>query len=68
MQTTKPWYLSRTIWASIVMIAATLGGAFGLPIANADVGALTDALTQTVAALAGLVAIIGRLTAHTRIE
>lgn len=67
MSQSKPWYFSRTIWASVVMIGATLAGAVGVPVDDAELGTLTDAITQTVAALAGLVAIFGRLSASTRI-
>jgi hypothetical protein len=49
------------------MIGATLAGAVGVPVDDAELGTLTDAITQTVAALAGLVAIFGRLSARTRI-
>ena len=32
LENTKPWYLSRTIWASLVAILAAAGGLFGLPV------------------------------------
>ena len=32
MVETKPWYLSRTIWASVVTVAAAVGSLFGLPV------------------------------------
>lgn len=67
MTDTKPWYLSRTIWASLVTIATALAGLIGLPIAGIDNTALTDAILQTVAAISGLVAIVGRIEASRRI-
>jgi hypothetical protein len=67
MTPTKPWYLSRTIWASLVTIATAMGGLFGLPADTVDNAALTDALLQAIAAIAGLVAIFGRLSATERI-
>lgn len=67
MNVNKPWYLSRTIWASIVMLGATLASAFGLVIDEGEASALTDAILQAVAAVAGLVAIFGRLSAKARI-
>jgi len=63
----KPWYLSRTIWASVVTIVTAAGGLFGLPIEDADGQALTDSLLQAISAVSGLVAIVGRLKADTRI-
>ncbi len=67
MSVIKPWYTSRTIWASAVTVLLAVGGFFGLPIAQVDGGALTEAVIQTVTAVAGIVAILGRLNATTRI-
>ena len=67
MTDTKPWYLSRTIWASLVTIVTALGGLIGLPLADIDNTALTDAILQAVAAISGLIAIFGRLDAKSRI-
>lgn len=68
MEDAKPWYMSRTIWAALVMVGATIAGGFGFALDDADTEALADALFQAVAALAGVVAILGRLGATTRIE
>lgn len=68
MENRKPWYLSRTIWASLVMVGATLAGAFGFAVEDGDAEALADAILQAVAAVAGVAAIFGRLAATTRIE
>ena len=68
LENTKPWYLSRTIWASLVAILAAAGGLFGLPVGDADAAAMTDALLQLVAAVAALIAIAGRLSAKTKIK
>jgi len=67
MEIFKPWYLSRTIWASGVAVIATLAGAVGFPIDSTEVASLPDALLQAIAAIAGVVAIIGRVTARNRI-
>lgn len=67
MDVFKPWYLSRTIWASAIAVVATLASALGFPLDAADVSALPDAILQAVAAIAGIVAIIGRLSARVRI-
>ena len=64
MTTSKPWYLSRTIWASIVTVLTGAAGLTGLPI---DGQALTETLLQIVSAVSGLVAIFGRLSAKARI-
>ncbi len=67
MTTAKPWYLSRTIWASIVAVLSGGAGYLGIPIGGVENGELTDAVLQAVSAVAGLVAILGRLGAKDRI-
>jgi Mg2+ and Co2+ transporter CorA len=64
---TKPWYLSRTIWAAIVTILTALAGLFGVPLEGFDDAAFVDALLQAVAAVAGVIALMGRLFAQSRI-
>lgn len=68
MTNTKPWYLSRTIWASAVTVALSVGGFVGLPIANIDGGAVTDGLLQALTAVSGLIALFGRVSASSRIS
>lgn len=67
MTVSKPWYHSRTIWASIVTLAALLAAALGIPVEDGEQQALVDALLQAAAALGALVAIVGRLVARSRI-
>lgn len=67
MTTVKPWYLSRTIWASIVTIVTGAAGLTGLPLDGLDGSALTDTLLQAISAISGLIAIFGRLSAKERI-
>lgn len=67
MNAHKPWYMSRTIWASLVAIAASIAGLFGFAVEDADTEALVEATMQTIVAAAGLMAILGRLGARERI-
>ena len=67
MNAIKPWYLSKTILASIITIVMSLGGLFGLPTGLVDNTALADTIMQAITALMGLVAIFGRLTAVKKI-
>lgn len=67
MTDSKPWYLSRTIWASLVTIVMAAAGIVGLPVAGIDNTALTETLLQAITAISGLVAIFGRLSANSRI-
>jgi hypothetical protein len=64
MTTAKPWYLSRTIWASVVTVLNGGAGLVGVPTGVIDDGALTDTILQLVTAISGLVAIFGRLAAR----
>ena len=67
MTNSKPWYLSRTIWASLITIVTAAAGILGLPVAGLDNVALTETLLQAITAISGLVAIFGRLGASSRI-
>jgi hypothetical protein len=64
----KPWYLSKTVWASLVTILTALAGLAGVPVAGIDNAALTDTILQGVTALSGLMAIFGRVTATRQIR
>ena len=63
----KTWYLSKTIWASAISIACALLGFTGLPTAIIDQSALADQIIQIISALSGVMAIVGRVTAKSRI-
>lgn len=67
MTAMKPWYLSRTVWASAVTFAVSAAGIFGLPMDQVDGPALTDTLLQAITAISGLVALFGRIGATSRI-
>ncbi|HMM62578.1 MAG: hypothetical protein WA975_00750 [Mesorhizobium sp.] len=64
---TKPWYLSRTIWASIIAVLTGLAGLGGLPVDGLDNAALVETLLQAISAISGLIAVFGRLSAKQRI-
>ena len=68
MTSSKPWYLSRTIWASIVTILTGGAGLIGLPLGGIDSAALTDTILQAITAVSGLIAIMGRISAKERIH
>lgn len=67
MDGSKPWYLSRTIWAAIVTILTALFGLLGVSLDGFDDAALVETLLQAATAIAGVVALIGRLSARARI-
>lgn len=57
----KPWYLSKTVLASLVVIAAT--GA-GLDVSRLEAGDIAGQLDSIITAVAAIVAIYGRVTAR----
>lgn len=63
----KPWYLSRTIWASVVTVGSAAATIFGIPLGGLDNAALTDSVLQAITAISGIVAIFGRVSAVSRI-
>lgn len=67
MTISKPWYLSRTIWASVITVAMAACGLVGVPVDAGQGTALTDSLLEAVTAISGVVAILGRLAATARI-
>lgn len=67
MSDTKPWYLSRTVWASVVGIILSLAGLVGVGIEAINPEGLTDALLQAATAIAGIIAVAGRLAASRKI-
>ncbi len=68
MNDEKPWYLSRTVWAGLVALLLSAAGAFGVATQAVDQSALTEVLMQLASAAAGVVAVIGRLRATSRIS
>jgi len=59
----KPWYESKTIWGSLIAVAAALSATFGFSIDQATQSELSDVLIQFIGAAGSLLAIYGRLSA-----
>ncbi|RCS23277.1 hypothetical protein DUT91_13310 [Phyllobacterium salinisoli] len=68
MNAVKPWYLSKTIWASAVTFAVSIVGLLGFSAETIDQQSLVESVMQIVTALAGLIAIVGRFNADSRIS
>ncbi len=64
MNASKPWYYSKSIWGSLVAVAAGLAGSLGLSVDATSQGALADAAVQLIGALGALYAIYGRISAN----
>jgi hypothetical protein len=54
---------SRTVWANLIGLVAVALGIAGLKTSDADVGALTDAAAQLVAAASFIASTVFRITA-----
>ncbi|MCZ4288021.1 hypothetical protein [Hoeflea alexandrii] len=63
----KPWWQSKTLWGAIVAIASSVFGLAGLELGDADAETLTGLLTSLGVVLGGIIAIVGRLKAKSRI-
>lgn len=61
------WCDAKTIWAGLVSIAAAIAALVGFPIDEATKNILTESALQLVTAIAGFLAILGRISASTRI-
>ncbi len=59
----KPWYMSKTIWGSLVSVAAALAAAFGFSVDAGTQAEIAEAAVQLAGIAGALVAIYGRLTA-----
>ncbi|WP_367715355.1 hypothetical protein AB2N04_15460 [Nitratireductor sp. GISD-1A_MAKvit] len=68
MNATKPWYLSRTIWASMVTIVAASASMLGYPVGDVDSSAISEGLLEAITAISGLIALFGRVRARSRIH
>lgn len=68
MNDTKPWYLSKTIWASLIAVAAAIGSVFGVELDQAAQADLSTVVLQLVTVTSSMMAVFGRLSATSRID
>ncbi|MEZ5872418.1 MAG: hypothetical protein R3D32_11385 [Nitratireductor sp.] len=59
----KPWFMSKTIWGSLISVAAAFTATLGISLDPTAQSEIADALVQLIGAAGALVAIYGRLTA-----
>lgn len=67
MEGTTPWWQSRTIWGSVVAIAASIAGIFGLNFDASLQSQLIDIILAIVGAIGGALAFYGRVVATKKI-
>lgn len=68
MNIEKPWWQSKTLWGAAVTLLSAVLGLAGLELADGDRTSLTELLTSLGAAMGGLMALYGRITARARIR
>ena len=68
METLKPWHHSKTVWGSLIALAATIAAAFGIDIDGDAQTALVEVILQLVTVGGSLMAVFGRISATTMIE
>ncbi len=67
MKNVKPWYTSKTIWGSLIAMAAAVGSAFGFELDATLQQGLVDGILQIVSTAGSLLAIYGRFSATSSI-
>lgn len=67
MNGTKSAFASKGVWGGAIAVLAGVAGFFGYGVTPGDVSGLTDNVTSIVAAVGGLLAIWGRISAKAKI-
>ena len=67
MDENKNWYQSKTVWSGIVVLVAVVLGQLGFTVDAATQGEIVDTLLAIITAVAGIVAIVGRIKATKQI-
>ncbi len=68
MQTLKPWYASKTIWGSLIAVAAAIASALGFDIDPDSQKDLANVALQIVTVAGSIFAVFGRLSATSQID
>ncbi|HIJ67454.1 MAG TPA: hypothetical protein HPP87_04625 [Planctomycetes bacterium] len=66
MDETKQWYQSRAVWAGIVAAIVGILGTFGVEVPDSP-DSIADNIVALIVAVAGIITIIGRVTAKKKI-
>ncbi len=64
----KPWYFSKTIWASLVAISAGIASPFGVDIDQVLQTSISENILQLISAGSSIFAIFGRISARMTIS
>lgn len=64
----KTWLQSKTIWGALIAIAASVASLAGVEIEAGEQAEILDGIISLVAAGGGILAIIGRIAARSRLR
>ena len=64
----KTWLQSKTIWGALIAIAASAANLAGVEIEAGEQADILDGIISLVAAGGGILAIIGRIAARSRLR
>ena len=67
-ENSKTWLQSKTIWGALIAIAASVAGLAGVEIEAGEQAEILDGIISLVAAGGGILAIIGRIAARSRLR
>lgn len=63
----KPWFKSRGVWGAVITLVAAIAGMIGLEISAEEKAELVETLPLIAATVGGLLALVGRVWARSRI-
>ena len=64
----KTWLQSKTIWGALIAIAASVASLAGVEIEAGEQAEILDGIISLVAAGGGILAVIGRIAARSRLR
>ena len=67
-ENSKTWLQSKTIWGALIAIAASAASLAGVDIEAGEQAEILDGIISLVAAGGGILAIIGRIAARSRLR
>ena len=67
-ENSKTWLQSKTIWGALIAIAASVASLAGVEIEAGEQAEILDGIISLVAAGGGILAVIGRIAARSRLR
>jgi uncharacterized membrane protein len=64
----KQWFMSKTVWGVLLMLASSVLASFGLELDAASQQQIVDLIMQAITVGGGALAVYGRVTAKTALK